>query len=393
MRRILAVAIVLIATSGLVLGIVARTGLPMRALPPPEGHLIGALNGIATDPARIDLFSGAAQRVVPFQILYPAMSPGARSLYVPDAGAVIGALAASHGWIFRVLLGQIGTLEASWTDAAAPAAGGPFPVIISLPGVTGYMQMGSYQTAELAAQGFVVITLNQPGAVAAAVLPDGQIVIGLNRDNAVSLVAPSYRTTGQALPDDLARKLAPELSIVPYFAADVSLVLDRLAQINADPRHCLHGMLDLDRVGVMGMSLGAIVTAQACATDDRIDACLMMDAPVPVAVAASGLRQPALWISRPPDDQRLERAASGGWPEEEIAAQAKSVADALSKSEHGEFAELHGLFHVDFTDLPAVQPVLGWLGQSGSAGVVEAHREINRLTEDFFARYIGRTQQ
>ena len=393
MRRSLAAFLVLIMTTGVVVAITAYAGLPMRALPPPQGFLIGAVNGLATDPSRTDLFSGAEKRVVPFQILYPAVSPGARSLYVPDAGAVIGALAASHGWIFRVLLGQIGTLEAPWTDAAAPAAGGPFPVIISLPGVTGYMQMGSYQTAELAAQGFVVITLNQPGAVAAAVLPDGQIVIGLNRDNAVSLVAPSYRTTGQALPDDLARKLAPELSIVPYFAADVSLVLDRLAQINADPRHCLHGMLDLDRVGVMGMSLGAIVTAQACASDDRIDACLMMDAPVPAAVAASGLRQSALWITRRPDDQRLERAASGGWPEEEIASQAKTVADALSNSERGQVAEVHGLFHIDFTDLPAVQPVLGWLGQSGSAGVVEAHREINRLTEDFFARYIGRTQQ
>ncbi len=109
-------------------------------------------------------------------------------------------MAASHGSIFLFLLGQIGTLEAPWTGAAAPATGGPFPVIISLPGATGYMQMGSYQTAELAAQGFVVVTLNQPGAVAAAVCP---------------LVATFYRTTGQALPDDLAQKLAPEKASLP----------------------------------------------------------------------------------------------------------------------------------------------------------------------------------
>ena len=44
-------------------------------------------------------------------------------------------------------------------------------MIIYLPGVTGYMQMGSFQTVELAAQGYVVVTLNQPGAVAATVLP------------------------------------------------------------------------------------------------------------------------------------------------------------------------------------------------------------------------------
>lgn len=393
MRRMLAVSIALIATAGLVVAIVARAGLPMRAPPPPEGFLIGTVSAHATDASRADLFSGAARRVVPFQILYPAASRGAPSLYVPDADAVIDALAVSHGWMLGVLLGRIGTLAAPWTEAAEPAAGGPFAVIISLPGVTGYMQMVSHQSVELAAKGFVVVTLNQPGAVAAAVLPDGQIVLGLAREAAVSLVAPSYRTTGQALPDDLARKLAPEQSIVPYFAADVSLVLDSLEQINADPRHILNGMLDLDRVGVMGVSLGAIVTAQACASEDRIDACLMVDAPVPAAVAASGLRQPSLWISRPPDDQRLERAVSGGWPEEEIAAQARTIADAVSNSELGQIAELHGLFHIDFTDLPAVQPVLGWLGQSGATGVVEAHRRINRLTGDFFATSIGPPQE
>ena len=147
---------------------VVRVGLPMRALGAPDGYLIGALDAHAIDRSRTDLFSASAQRVVPFQMLYPAASPGVPALYVPDAEPVLDALADSHGWIFRVLLGQIGTLAAPWTEAAKPAPGGPFPVIISLPGVTGYMQMSSYQATALAAQGFVVVTLNQPGAVAAA---------------------------------------------------------------------------------------------------------------------------------------------------------------------------------------------------------------------------------
>ncbi len=97
MRRIVAGFLVLIATTGLAVAIVAYAGLPMRALSPPQGFLIGAVDGFATDPSRSDLFSGAAQRVVPFEILYPAASSGAPSLYVPDASAVIDALAASHG--------------------------------------------------------------------------------------------------------------------------------------------------------------------------------------------------------------------------------------------------------------------------------------------------------
>ena len=61
------------------------------------------------------------------------------------------------------------------------------PVIIYLPGVTGYMQTGSFQTNALAANGYIVVNLNQPGAVAAALLPDGQTVKGLPREDAVSL--------------------------------------------------------------------------------------------------------------------------------------------------------------------------------------------------------------
>lgn len=389
MRRFMAVLIFLTLVIGIVFSAVIRAGMPMRALPPPNSILIGSVNAVATDRSRPDLFSGAARRVVPFQMIYPAKSPGAFASYVPDAQPVIDAIAESHGWMSRAVLGQIGTLAAPWTDAAAPSAGGPFPVIIYLPGVTGYMQMGSFQTVELAAQGYVIVTLNQPGAVAAALLPDHQIVMGLIRANAASLIAPSYLATRQALPDGFAEKLAPEQSIIPYFAADVPLVLDRLAQINADPAHILHGLLALDRVGVMGMSLGAIVTTQACALDARIGACLMMDAPVPAAVAAIGLRQPALWISRPKEDQRLERAASGGWPDDEIDAQAETIEQALANSEHGQLVQLHGLFHLDFTDLPAIQPLVGWLGQSGTAGTVEAHRQINKLTKEFFAAAIG----
>ena len=389
MRRILAVIVLLIVVIGLVFVVIIRIGLPMRALPPPSGGLIGAVDALTTDSLRPDLFSGAVQRVVPFQMLYPASASGTYAPYVPDAGPLIDVSANSHGWLFQVMLGRIGTLGAPWTNAATPVVGGPFPVIIYLPGVTGYMQMGSFQTAELAAQGYVVVTLNQPGAVAAVVLPDHQIILGLNRADAISVISPSYLAAPSALPVGFATRLAPDKSIVPYFAADVGLVLDRLTEINADPAHILHGKLDLGHVGVMGMSLGAIVTAQACAMEARIDACLMMDAPVPTEVAATGLRQAALWISRPAEDQRLERAASGGWPEDEIAAQAATIEQALSNSPHGQLVQLPGLYHLDFTDLPAVQPMIGWLRQSGPVGAVQAHRQINQLTTEFFAATLG----
>lgn len=389
MRRSLAIFTVLILLVIVSFAIIFRVGFPMRSLRSPDDIFIGALEDLATDPSRPDLFSGAAQRIVPFQMLYPAKAPGRDALYVPGAAAVIDAAAKRQGWIAHLTLGQLGRLSAPWTDAAKPSASGPFPVIIYLPGVTGYMQMSSFQTSALVAHGYIVVTLDQPGSVAAAKLPNNRIVDGLTREMAVSLVAPSYRKIREVLPADFAEKLAPERSIVPYFALDVPLILDRLSEINADAANALHGVFALERVGVMGMSLGAIVAAQACAMDARIGACLMMDAPVPTKVAEVGLRPPALWISRPADDQRLERTASGGWPEDEIAAQLQTIDEAVSNSAHGKLIQLHGLFHLDFTDLPAIQPAFGWLGQSGRTGIVEAHRQINELTIKFFLKALA----
>ena len=45
---------------------------------------------------------------------------------------------------------------------------------------------------------------------------------------------------------------------------------------------------------------------------------------------------------------------------------------------------LRGLFHVDLTDLPEIQPLLGRIGMAGPIGVTGAHDQINAQTLDFF---------
>jgi pimeloyl-ACP methyl ester carboxylesterase len=358
------------------------TGLPLREVSPPATGMVGALSDYTTDPTRSEFFAKAGARVLPFQILYPASARGQAAAYVPHAEPVVEAVERTQGRLVGRALARIGRIAAPWTDGAPPQLGRPYPVVIYLPGVTGYMQMSSFQTTALAADGFVVVTLDQPGSVGAALLPNGRVIEGMSREQAVLLVTPSYRYS--PLPSTVAARLKPERSIVPYLAADVPAVLNRLSAINADPLHPLHGLLDLHRIGVMGVSLGAIVAAQACHSYNRIKACLMLDAPVPLVVADSGLQKAALWLSRPPTDQRAERAASGGWPEQEIAVQAVSIARAVSKSRQARVVQLNGLFHVDFTDVPTIQPILGWVGMAGPMGTTKAHHQIAALTMDFF---------
>ena len=381
MRQGFAITAAIASLIGLAAAWLWFSGLPMRGVHPPASGIVGAVSDAANDPARREFFAESGSRVVPFQILYPAFAMGRAVRYVPDAEPVLAAIDRNQEQLIGQALARIGTLTAPWTEGARPSMNGPFPVVIYLPGVTGYMQMSSFQTAAIAADGFVVVTLNQPGNVAAARLPDGRVINGMSRDEAVQMIAPSYRPI--SLPPTLAARLAPENSIVPYLAADVPVVIDRLREINADPLHPLYGLLDLKAIGVMGISLGAIVAAQVC-QNDRISACLMMDAPVPTAIANAGLGKPALWITRAATDQRAERAASGGWPESEIAAQSNSIARAVFNSRQARVVTLTGLYHVDFTDLPEIQPLLGRLGQTGPIGTSQAHRDILRPTLAFF---------
>ena len=383
MKRGLTIISAIVATLGVSAGLVWFTGLPLSRVPPPTSGMVGALSDTANDSARREFFAETGSRAVPFQILYPASTAGRAVPYVPDAEPVVAALRRNQGRL-GLALARIGKIAAPWTAGARPRTDGPFPVVIYLPGVTGYMQMSSFQTAALAADRFIVVTLNQPGSVAAALLPDGRVIEGMSREEAVQLVAPSYRHS--PLSPLLSVRLAPEKSIVPYLAADVPQVIDRLRAINADPKHPLHGLLDLERIGVMGVSLGAIVAAQACQSYDLVKACLMVDAPAPTTVANLGLEKPALWLSRPAADQREERASSGGWPETEIAAQADTIARAVTHSRDARVIQLSGFFHVDFTDVPTIQPLVGWLGMTGPIGTPEAHLIVASLTVDFFRR-------
>ena len=389
MNRGLTIISAIVTTLGVSAGLFWFTGLPLVRVPPPSSGMVGALSDTANDPARREFFAETGSRSVPFQILYPASGAGRAVPYIPDAEPVVAALKRNQARL-GLALARIGKIAAPWTAGARPRTDGPFPVVIYLPGVTGYMQMSSFQTAALAADGFVVVTLNQPGAVAAARLPDGRVIEGMSREESVELISPSYRHS--PLPPTLAAKLAPEKSIVPYLAADVPLVIDRLRAINADPNHPLHGLLDLERIGVMGVSLGAIVAAQACQSYERVKACLMVDAPAPTNVANRGLGKPALWLSRPAADQRAERAASGGWPETEITAQADTIARAVAHSREARVVQLRGLFHIDFTDVPTIQPFVGWLGMTGPIGTPKAHHIVASLTVDFF-RHMKKTSR
>jgi hypothetical protein len=180
------------------------------------------------------------------------------------------------------------------------------------------------------------------------------------------------------------------VGLIQYFAQDAVFTLDQLAALNrADSNGILTGKLNMQRVGAFGVSLGGIVVAEACHLEPRLKACLMMDAPMPTDVVASGLQQPSMWITRDADGMRLERRTAGGWSEAEIQAHQTTMrAVYQSLPGAGYFVQVRGMFHSNFTDIPNWSPWTTQMRLSGPIDGRRGHDIVNAYSLAFFDRHL-----
>ena len=359
--------------------------VPVFRFPTPSGpHAIGTLTYHWVDAARSEVFATdpKERRQLMVQIWYPARADPAapRAAYMEDADAVTAAFARIHdkpAFLF-------GHFKYVTTNAisSAPAAGDrpAYPVLLFLEGATGFRQMNTFQVEHLVSHGYIVVALDQPGAAAVVVFPDGHRATGLNLAQFQATVGPSY----------LPGRPAKNNSIIPYLAKDVVFALDQLAVLNrADPNGILAGKLDLQRVGAFGVSLGGIVVGESCRLDPRLQACLVMDAPMSTVVVKAGLQQPGMWITRDAASMRLERQRAGGWPDAEIEAHQTSmraVYEGLPGA--GYFVGVPGMFHSNFTDIANWTPLAPQLGLAGPIDEQRAHAIINAYSLAFFDRHL-----
>ena len=394
-------AAVAIALGALVLTIAAA--LPMMApvfrfALPTGPYAIGTLTYHWVDASRAEAFAvdPNERRQLMVQVWYPAQADPStqRAAYIANADAVTATFARRQGkpaFLF-------GHFEYVTTNAMASVAAAVeqarYPVLLFLEGATGFRQMNTFQVEHLVSNGYIVVAIDQPGVAAAVVFPNGHQADSLTVPQFHSMVRPSYmprRTdplkTGVLLPNG---STLHDNSIIPYLAQDVSFTLDQLAALDqADPNGILTRKLDLQRVGVFGVSLGGIVAGVACRLDSRLRACLVMDAAMSIDVVKAGLNQPSMWITRDAATMRLERQRAGGWPDAEIDAHQTSmraVYEGLSGA--GYFVRVPGMFHSNFTDIASWTPLAPLLGFAGPIDPRRAHGIVNAYSLAFFDRHL-----
>src|SRR5690606_37478470 len=321
------------------------------------------------------------------QIWYPAVeAPSApRVPYMQDAHAI----AFWFTWLLKVRLpewvsGQLTSVTTNAVTAAPVAPTEPsYPVLIFMEGLSGFRQMNTFLFEELVSHGYIVAAIDQPYVTAAMEFPDGRQVFGLPKSDVWPLIQQSLHP-GETVPE-LEGRAFPD-GIIPYLARDAMFTLDQLTAVNvADPHGILAGSLDLERAGIIGVSLGGIVSPAACRMEPRLRACLTMEAPITAAVVDAGLEQPTLLVIG--DVETMRRA---GWSQADID-QHHTTMRALFENLAGDgyFVTTHGMYHLNLTDAPLLLPLpLRALGLLGPIAVRRGHDIVEAYALAFFDRHL-----
>ncbi|MVA76145.1 lipase [Auraticoccus sp. F435] len=262
----LAVSVLLTAVSTLP-GLVARSsasgpGDPVAfGLPTPTGpERPGTLELHLVDRQRTDPWAeDGGPRELMISIWYPAVhEPGAPATpYLPERVASFYDQTSAELGIARGAVDFAGAVSSAQTRA--PVAGTtPRPVVLYSPGGGMSRALGTILVEELVSHGYVVVTVDS------------------------TYQAPVELPSGLTLPArgvDLEQALAERVR-------DLRFVLDQLELLvaggNPDQQRRplptgLRTVLDLDRVGVFGHSMGGFAAAEAMQADPRLDAGVNLD--------------------------------------------------------------------------------------------------------------------
>jgi dienelactone hydrolase len=130
------------------------------------------------------------------------------------------------------------------TDVYIPAGTGPFPLVVFGHGLSGHPDDFTRLLGAWAEAGYLV-------------------------------AAPAFPLTNVEVPDSGAN-----LGDVINQPGDVTFVIDEMTRLDGDAESDLAGLVDLEHVGVAGLSLGGITTYAAafseCCRDERIDASVVL---------------------------------------------------------------------------------------------------------------------
>jgi len=266
-------------------------GTSAAQLPIPTGmDSVGMTRFLFVDMSRPELFTEDPDdhREVTVTTWYPGepLEGAHPAPYYPMAGEIV------KRFPFPDSLADITT--SSWLDLPVSDAEATYPVILFNHGWGEHVGQSTVLMQELASCGFIVFSIGHHHESKFWVYPDGRVAFLDSRSPRFQQIMAEqsqpgmmdlydamftaetseeqravFRRSIEAMPTMLTE--TPRM-----WADDISFVIDQLDSLNCGSGR-FASRLDLERVGVAGMSMGGIAAGQACIDDRRIKACINCD--------------------------------------------------------------------------------------------------------------------
>lgn len=209
-----------------------------------------------------------------------------------------------------------------------------YPIVVFSPGLGNSRLLYSAMAEAVAAQGFIVITVDHPYDSAVVEFPDGTLVTGVN----------------------ISTKLQIE-SALTIRKIDVLFVLDQLHNhsVTQNLLDGLHGTLDLKKMFIYGHSLGGATAAATMQSDSRIRGGINLDGTFWGPVVQHGLDHPFMLFAHQGKNLSTDSSWASIWPH----LNSSKVEVSVDRTAEG-----------SYTDLPLLVDVLGLRDKLG-VGIVE----------------------
>jgi hypothetical protein len=274
-----------------------------------------------------------------------------------------------------------------YNDAPADLVDNKYPVILYSPGCTFDRDSAVFVIEKLVNEGYIVITIGALYETEFTILPNGEVIEmaeTLNKDNYT--YDEWYELT------DIRKK-------------DIIFILNQLDNLN-NTDLLLKGKLDLDKIGIMGFSLGAVSVFEVAAEDKRIKAVVLFEGCMFYSSVDSKIKRgerlstPLMLLKRHDCTYQQMVDKTKGWFEDlecnEFKEELKLIED-ISKTQEQLYEYLDGyksFVKINFSDHPSFSDYYLLANEKyfeycgGENNVEKVHEIINEATIRFFNEFI-----
>lgn len=349
-------------------------------LPEPRGNYpIGITYLSFTDQNRPEIFTfdPTDNREITVKAWYPAEPVENAKLapYIRNAEEIVP--------IFNLPTSIINIKTHSKLDLSVSQAQETFPILLFSHGWGEHFSQNTVLMEELASHGYIVFSIAHHYEAKFSFYPDGHFItiddsserfleIMDEQRNPEAFVvfvkmrnAKSYEEQEAVFRQS--NELMPKLLVEGprIWADDISFLIDELENINQD-NSIFSGKMNLEQIGVFGMSMGGIASGQVCITDKRCIAGINMDGGIYGDFLDTKISQPFMFMSS-----------------ERYRGYDNIFSDHVNNSVYT--ITIHRADHYNFHDLSILDPSFDRLGEIDGYRMLKI---INDYTLAFFNKHL-----